>query len=836
MGLVLQRGSTIEPPLVRLSHHGGFITGYCNAFQCSTTTGLRAGRYPTLAAGDLHSGLILGSQGSGLSVERYSIISGDGEDELYRGILVPIKVDAFVIYPQPKVPHTTPDNPGAYLAPNPAPNFEALKLDSTLVQHDIFEQIREAPYLSAGDPERQRFDRSGIYVHWSLPRLYRTGIAASDSTADFDQTKKMGGFPSAADQDLSSGAPTFRQVPNRWFISRTVTSGTLGEALGAHSLGSDGQWHDTALANGPLRTIFVVESTVLGLIKRLESWDGELISRTTVPLTVSSSTANPYFADFQPQNAGVFSFFDDLSCTGPKGETLQYCDVSVSYSIVGYHTDEKVDPLYSPIDGQSGLDRLKACSLKLNPTGLSDDQVKLYQSTDTSALTSTNAMKTICQGSYFNVVFTQLLDPRWQGKYNVDNMRYPADEIQTSFLTSHPVSVGTNAIDALFGWLRAQDADQSDVVKDLMKLQTYVLDCNDDIDSQLQAADLLVTNNFIPTAGGTEWHFMTPNRQPSDAAADATPAIPSASDISALKTLNDWQALLDAQTRQKKALQMQLFDIWWKCMADQGKTTSITQSGMTDQLNKVRDAFNNIQKDPNPVQSVSALSFFIQQDPTLFVAGQGSGWPKDFNSELSVRLENQAQLGIVPSDQQKLREPVEAPTHDVYLALKDKIGDFLACTVAWAFNETDQLRDGAPAVPGQVPPAYYQTEDRYIGKNGWFPLYIEWEVEYYHIPFDVWVFQACGPESRYGYCLRDTDLAEKPELQNDFRVIRGRAPMLPQASTSLDATLRQVFGKMNPDYLASIIEDPDALQSQIRDLDYLSTPMSGFTDSLITRM
>ena len=43
--------------------------------------------------------------------------------------------------------------------------------------------------------------------------MYRTGLTASDGVEDFDQTRRLGGYPS--DQGASPGYPIFREVPSR---------------------------------------------------------------------------------------------------------------------------------------------------------------------------------------------------------------------------------------------------------------------------------------------------------------------------------------------------------------------------------------------------------------------------------------------------------------------------------------------------------------------------------------------------------------------------------------------------------------------------------------------
>ena len=60
------------------------------------------------------------------------------------------------------------------------------------------------------------------YLHWSLPRLYRSGIAGSESAADVvNDRKQAGGFPTN-NLGYDASAPTFRPIPTRWVIWRSV--------------------------------------------------------------------------------------------------------------------------------------------------------------------------------------------------------------------------------------------------------------------------------------------------------------------------------------------------------------------------------------------------------------------------------------------------------------------------------------------------------------------------------------------------------------------------------------------------------------------------------------
>jgi len=81
-------------------------------------------------------------------------------------------------------------------------------------------------YRSTG---QTRQGRLGIYLHWTLPQLYRTGSAAApqqpgqNDTAQPDR-KLQQGFPASSAAPPTDGAspdytvPDFRPVPNRWSV------------------------------------------------------------------------------------------------------------------------------------------------------------------------------------------------------------------------------------------------------------------------------------------------------------------------------------------------------------------------------------------------------------------------------------------------------------------------------------------------------------------------------------------------------------------------------------------------------------------------------------------
>ena len=122
-----------------------------------------------------------------------------------------------------------------------------------------------------------------------------------------------------------------------------------------------------------------------------------------------------------------------------------------------------------------------------------------------------------------------------------DKFAYPADQIQQLFTKLHPVAVGTNAIDALFAWLKSANDTGSvttdQIRTDLLKLKTLVMDTNDTVDSQLMTQDMLSTDNFISRAGGAIWHFKAPEGLLSN----TQPTVPTDTQAQGLRDLNKLQ-------------------------------------------------------------------------------------------------------------------------------------------------------------------------------------------------------------------------------------------------------------------------------------------------------
>lgn len=80
------------------------------------------------------------------------------------------------------------------------------------------------------------------------------------------------------------------------------------------------------------------------------------------------TTGNPFFADYQQHNTGVFSFYDDLTIRpedrGYEGGITMIDSGKIPYAIMGYHSTPSTDPLVidpkaTPAPVPSHQDRLK---------------------------------------------------------------------------------------------------------------------------------------------------------------------------------------------------------------------------------------------------------------------------------------------------------------------------------------------------------------------------------------------------------------------------------------------------------------------------------------------
>lgn len=444
----------------------------------------------------------------------------------------------------------------------------------------------------------------------------------------------------------------------------------------------------------------------------------------------------------------------------------------------------------------------------------------------------------------------------------------PADAYSSDLNKNIPVSVGTTPLDSLLAYISAHKNGEGDpvvasLIDSVIHIQTLLIAQDDTVDSQSQAKDLIYNYNYDAVGGGTHYYIAGSN----EAGKPAEPLNPQ--DRDNLATLNREQYRLDLIRRATTRLRWELFSWWWKYICD-------SKNKLTDEKTyyrlKVRDCMTRW-KDLNrwagnareiisgallalPQAKPGVLpNFHKQRDPTLLVGGVESGWPHDWLDMLKARLDEEITTWA---------DPDSSPNNIDWTVVRDvaipKMPEAIQSTAKALVKEFFKMTSiGATAPPGTYLPLYHDqiedpnldaiTEaswrDRWGGRQPWFPLFLEWEAEYTHIPYpDNWSLDERltspqpGELKKLRYGIKDgVDLSDplRPN-KDDKRTLSGRVLILPQPSFSLRTKIQQLFDNTPPEKLEDILpkDKREQLLKELHRLSFLSSPMAGLHDHLLT--
>ncbi|ORY16104.1 hypothetical protein BCR34DRAFT_137208 [Clohesyomyces aquaticus] len=783
-------------------------------------------------------------------------------------VCVPMDVDAFVLN------RPVCDSGEARIAPITQPDYLGLRPDKTQIRADILphvdvtsaqpasinsrisavESLQSTPLdpnsplsdIAAVPPLRE--NRIGVYVHWSLPRLYRVATSgASDVQYASDGLVR--------EHSLNT-SPQFRLVPNRWCVVRNIRS-SIPEAPAAEKrrawvvesdmlfdisdlppevdLQTDVSPYVTDGHSSP-DSINAQSSVYIGAKFAAAGWpQNRPRDPKRIALTVMNSS-NFCFADNAVHNPNVFSIIDNFGYQDAAGNNQYLKQVTCDYSIVGWHDDEFEDPL-NPKNGIKGAMRDRLHALFLEPSA--------YFESQPTSLNSHQEARTLCHGTVYNVQFDRNLKPD----------KTPADQFARLFKLSsnipmEPISVGTTGLDSILSFLRAHEArtnnDNRDVpfgpgtrsvAEDLLSLARLLEATGGDYDSHIKAADLIDARNFTPSEGGREWQFD------GKAAAGAAPARPGSSVIPGfgiserefLRRVSDLQYRLDTAKRNLKLKRWSLFAVWWSFVSDVQNEDPARIAFYKALLEKYRSevlALIALISAPNtglegrialvvksqilagapmpplvPARSVPQPTFFKRRDPTICLAGMDSGWLPEYAGYVLVRLKEEILTGT-PGD----------PTSPLPFA--PNILPLANVLFREALNSTEN---------GQT-----LRFKRWQGQP-WHPLYIEWEADYFHIPIDKWSVSLISSATditqrivRYG--IKDA-LFNDSSNASDRRAVSGRAILLPHSGINLKALVEQVL--TDPSVTLSDTEIND-LKANVNKLKFSVAEMEGLTTNLLT--
>ncbi|KAF4439607.1 cell surface receptor IPT/TIG domain-containing protein [Fusarium austroafricanum] len=795
-------------------------------------------------------------------------------------LLVPVQLHAFVL--NPAVCNEQGDD-GARIVPITQPNYTFLRLDNFVVQHDVLRHIdshNSAPAsknsrmtdLGArnqeGHPAYLR-NRHGVYIHWILPQVYRTGVTSADSVSKqtrSDERLKRGlqALPDGKDAEVTT--PEFIQPPTRWLVVRKLDMSSVADRVKkyfheyqAWVIESDYLW---ALDDIPLEYDLEVDvspfvmgaegsrvnveqqaEVFIGRKTRLEDWKPKPEDKH-IDITLLRSN-NELFADFQLHNSNVFSMLDNFDYVGDDGETHYLENAKASYYLFGWHSDNKHDPLWDEKKQFTHAERLESLFMTLKDTGIPETN---------AWLNSKDSARLCCHGAMYDVTWDHANKPA-----NV-----PADvhsaRIQDQSL---PVlSLGTTPLDALTTYCAAHKSKDPGLIgrieADIIAIEALLHTRDDGVEGQREAADTVYNWNFERSKAGT--HFELGSKDASGA-----PTIPNSDTVTALREVNEVQQLLDACERMVKQRRWDMFSRWWKYVSDVSNQDRERRSDddiraaerLATRIQQLESRIVDLRKDVEDQLDKVELSdtkqgaqpfYYRGRDPTLLVGGVESGWPIDFSENLAVRLPVQT---VSSAEEPPLTELISL----IQKVFTDETSLRAAGNLLKEFYALQPNRHPAKDPPqGQSYPQFHESfpvegatsRDEWGDTQPWFPLFVEWEVEYFHIPFDKWSLDETithvskPPQMRYGIDVSDgKPLWEKLENDkpHDVRVLSGRVLILPQPSFSLRAKVRQLFSETPPSILDQYIEgkeNRDQLLKDIEKLPFLSCPLTGLTEGLVT--
>ena len=807
-------------------------------------------------------------------------------------LLVPLQLEAFVLNP---TVCGQPDDHGARIAPITQPNYTFLRFDDYVAQNDVQGHVdlhNTAPAsvnsrLTDLGTKQERRNRHGVYVHWTLPRMYRSGVSTTDTVPEERRRKeRVGKGLSGGEETLPNTTPEYPQPPTRWLVVRHLDLATIQpktdqvKEYEAWVIDSDYLWLLDEI--GPLTDLQVdvspfivgargedvkVEKQAEVFIGRkvpLEQWteNGDDNKRADISILRSS---NQLFADFQLHNSNVFSFLDNFQY-GTDPQNPQYLDVAhASYYVVGWHRSADVDPLRQQVGSGPRSHRLESLFATLQD----NDEWKAAM----------DSARLLCHGAMYEV--------KWD--HGKKPSEVPADQFAASLQdpTIPTVSVGTTPLDALITYCttrrdrrkhedeihhtaREEDHKVAKLEESILAIQSLLHARDDGVEGQREAKDTVYNWNFTRSPGGIHYFLSGDSKDNQDG--KEKPIQPDEEGQKLLAQLNQKQLLRDSCHRSCSQLRWDMFSRWWTYITDvknRHKSSAELVQNIKDlakqitttaqQIEKLENDIKELLPNPDldstgPLRSVKSgtLPFFYRaRDPTVLIGGIDPGWPSDYLERVSARLPSQA---ISPNSElpASLRSVADTALQVLGKVLPDPLLHGLQILLCEFFALTPTGADDSTTVPtGKVPPQFHvplegdgYRRDQWGDKQPWRPLYMEWEVEYTHIPFDYWSLDELSArlsdnkQIRYGINSSGEYLWKKlgDPATHDTRVLSGRALVLPQPSFSLYAKVHQLFSDTPPKILDKYIsrERRQELTEGIKKLPYLSAPLSGLTDGLLT--
>ncbi|KAI0118157.1 hypothetical protein GGR51DRAFT_498324 [Nemania sp. FL0031] len=820
----------------------------------------------------------------------------------FDALLVPLQLNTFIL--NPAVCGTGEEgDTTAHISPITQPNYTFLRLQNFLIQSDVQNHVdlhNSAPAdvnsrmmdLGARPKPLPLRHRYGVYIHWILPRFYRSGVSSTETVPESRRRRErlrrgVGAAPSDDEQGTNI-TPDFVEPPTRWIVLRKLDLDSIqpeeskpafaNREYEAWVLEGDYLWSlddipldldlQTDLApfvTGHAGSDINIEEQAEVFIGRktpLAEWTPDDPDSTAQPPNISLlRSGNQLFADFQMHNSNVFSILDNFEYLDDNNQTQYLSQAKASYYLFGWHWKDDADPLWKSTNTTPHQASLDSLFMKMQGVAQNPDDWSEW-------LDQTSPLRAFCHGAMYNVTWDEDNKPA----------TVPADQYNAHIgdQTLAAVSIGTTPMDALISYCHARQGqgDIDKIEEDILALESLLHARDDGVESQREAKDTVYNWAFNRSPGGSHFHFSGPDES------DKQPVEPDRPAVLKLRELNQTQSLLDGCSTAMKQYRWDMFSLWWKFMSDVGNKASNDDddaadykvlvddlsahiSGLQSRIQQLQEKIDSLLNPQDGSENLLATAkaasmpvFYRANDPTVLVGGIPSGWPLDYLDKVAVR----APFQTVPAG-----DPSSLPTalRDFSALLQKQLPTVLKTPADALITEFYVLMpagDDPGTSPGEFYPQFHDTvtsdgrwRDQWGDRQPWFPLYAEWEVEYTHIPIDYWKLDehtarlSVNETVRYGVTVPTSDGQEPPPLWEalaseqkekglDTRVLSGRVLILPQPSFSLGAKITQLFDNTPPDILDQYLskDDRDNLLNNVGKLSYLSSPLSGFANALVT--
>jgi hypothetical protein len=718
-----------------------------------------------------------------------------------------------------------------------------------------------------------RQNRTGVYLHWMLPWMYRHGTS---------------------NPNASQAAPLYKSCPDRWLVIRRIHPGSFSPSSAADE--GLGLWTGWVVESNRIRDLDEFDATTdievecAPYILAGDNIDptnaqGEVfIGKKTdvrewregpgdfVPLSVLNS-GNPLFSDYTPHNTNVFSIIDDMSYT-PADEPLKYLTAATaSYYVIGWHADDSNDPFNASTSTGTLAELLSQLRLDVDAS---------EQTAFSSILNATAKARTLCHGAMYSVKYTAEGDK---------SVTVPAENSASKILNPNqpPIAIGTSVMDALLTYAKASNSSGSyfaTVAEQIVALEPLILAREDEANVAEEVRAIRTMLDFEPSpVTGERWFFSGSKKTDleirTNSQATTPKFVPDDLSLARLNSLNETQRLLDSTRREMQTYRWELFADWWKYSSDitlktspkekqirrlvQDHKTALEKLGRIEQLcrRKIDEDLLPHLQDPvtkhRIVEKGSADSFWSPKDPTILIPGLESPWPNDYLNPLKVRfgsgLSREAKVAFPPGQEWEKLDAFFQDYVEKALSWQSRVSRSLLfeffhlhpkenTTDSWTEHIEgilptyhDHPNSSKVIVVGRDPTA--GSRDFWNMTQAWFPLFVEFETRYYHIPWDKWVLQEIRdiskPLSPTQLCYGLDDIGQKYQES----VMNNRALILPQPGLSLRRNLEQIFSSVNVNDLPEEFQDTTTRESflaKVEQIDYMSTSLSGLSDHLATKL